>query len=85
MSKLLSVLVTGATGQQGGAVARALLQKGHKVRALTPPASPGCAATIPRLAGVRSKSGPARRTGRSCSRHDTDGISPGIRGEAFIR
>jgi uncharacterized protein YbjT (DUF2867 family) len=35
MSKSLSVLVTGATGHQGGAVARALLKKGHKVRALT--------------------------------------------------
>lgn len=35
MSKPLSVLVTGATGNQGGAVARALLKKGHKVRALT--------------------------------------------------
>lgn len=30
-----SVLVTGATGQQGGAVARALLAEGHRVRALT--------------------------------------------------
>jgi uncharacterized protein YbjT (DUF2867 family) len=29
------VLVTGATGQQGGATARILLQRGHKVRALT--------------------------------------------------
>jgi uncharacterized protein YbjT (DUF2867 family) len=29
------VLVTGATGQQGGAVARLLLSRGHKVRALT--------------------------------------------------
>jgi uncharacterized protein YbjT (DUF2867 family) len=35
MPQSLSVLVTGATGQQGGAVARALLKKGHKVRALT--------------------------------------------------
>jgi uncharacterized protein YbjT (DUF2867 family) len=35
MSKSLSVLVTGATGKQGGAVARALLKKGHRVRALT--------------------------------------------------
>src|SRR5690554_4750799 len=35
MPKSLSVLVTGATGQQGGAVARALIKKGHKVRALT--------------------------------------------------
>jgi uncharacterized protein YbjT (DUF2867 family) len=31
----ISVLVTGATGKQGGAVARLLLGKGHKVRALT--------------------------------------------------
>lgn len=29
------ILVTGATGQQGGAVARSLLQRGQKVRALT--------------------------------------------------
>lgn len=31
----LDVLVTGATGKQGGAVARALLARGHKVRAFT--------------------------------------------------
>ncbi|MCP4196749.1 MAG: NmrA family NAD(P)-binding protein, partial [Proteobacteria bacterium] len=30
-----NVLVVGATGQQGGAVARVLLNKGHSVRALT--------------------------------------------------
>src|SRR3984893_7153443 len=35
MSTKRSVLVTGATGQQGGAVARALLARGHRVRALT--------------------------------------------------
>jgi len=35
MSSKQSVLVTGATGQQGGAVARALLSRGHRVRALT--------------------------------------------------
>ncbi|WP_217573857.1 NmrA/HSCARG family protein [Mesorhizobium sp. GbtcB19] len=29
------ILVTGATGQQGGAVARALLSQGHRVKALT--------------------------------------------------
>lgn len=29
------ILVTGATGQQGGAVARELLARGHKVRAMT--------------------------------------------------
>jgi uncharacterized protein YbjT (DUF2867 family) len=35
MTAKRSVLVTGATGQQGGAVARALLSKGHRVKALT--------------------------------------------------
>ena len=35
MSDKRSVLVTGATGQQGGAVARALLSRGHRVKALT--------------------------------------------------
>ncbi len=34
MTKLF-VLVTGATGKQGGAVARRLLERGHRVRALT--------------------------------------------------
>ena len=35
MSTKRSVLVTGATGQQGGAVVRALLSRGHRVKALT--------------------------------------------------
>jgi uncharacterized protein YbjT (DUF2867 family) len=35
MTSKRSVLITGATGQQGGAVARALLSAGHRVRALT--------------------------------------------------
>lgn len=35
MSTKRTVLVTGATGQQGGAVARALLSNGHGVKALT--------------------------------------------------
>ena len=35
MEEQLTVLVTGATGNQGGAVTRALLNRGHKVRALT--------------------------------------------------
>ena len=35
MSKKLSVLVMGATGNQGGAVVRNLLTKGHRIRTLT--------------------------------------------------
>ena len=35
MTTKRSVLVTGATGQQGGAVAHALLARGHRVKALT--------------------------------------------------
>lgn len=35
MADKRSVLVTGSTGQQGGAVARALLANGHRVKALT--------------------------------------------------
>lgn len=35
MSNSKLVLVTGVTGKQGGAVARALLEKGHRVRGLT--------------------------------------------------
>ena len=35
MAKALTVVVTGSTGKQGGAVARALLERGHKVRAVT--------------------------------------------------
>jgi uncharacterized protein YbjT (DUF2867 family) len=35
MARELTVAVTGATGKQGGAVARGLLERGHKVRAVT--------------------------------------------------
>ncbi len=35
MPEKRTILVTGATGQQGGAVAHALLRRGHAVRALT--------------------------------------------------
>lgn len=35
MPKPITVAVTGATGAQGGALARQLLQRGHRVRALT--------------------------------------------------
>lgn len=45
----LSVLVTGATGQQGGALARLLLRRGHHVRALTRKPDSPAAREISRL------------------------------------
>jgi uncharacterized protein YbjT (DUF2867 family) len=44
-----NVLVTGATGKQGGAVARELLGKGHRVRALTRKATGQAAQELARL------------------------------------
>jgi len=35
MSEKLTVVVTGSTGKQGGAVAQGLLERGHRVRAVT--------------------------------------------------
>src|SRR6266481_5187025 len=35
MTQKLTVVVSGSTGKQGGAVARGLLERGHKVRAVT--------------------------------------------------
>jgi uncharacterized protein YbjT (DUF2867 family) len=35
MTQKLTVVATGSTGKQGGAVARGLLERGHKVRAVT--------------------------------------------------
>jgi uncharacterized protein YbjT (DUF2867 family) len=49
ISKPVSVLVTGATGKQGGHLVRELLARGHSVRALTrKPESPAAAALAER-------------------------------------
>ncbi|HHT5722947.1 TPA: NmrA family NAD(P)-binding protein, partial [Klebsiella pneumoniae] len=49
MNNAQSVLVFGATGQQGGSVARALLHRGWRVRALVrDPFSAGAAALAAR-------------------------------------
>jgi uncharacterized protein YbjT (DUF2867 family) len=48
-----TILVTGATGNQGGAVARALLDRGHRVRAMTrKPEGPAARALASRGAEV---------------------------------
>jgi uncharacterized protein YbjT (DUF2867 family) len=53
MAKPLAVLVTGATGKQGGAVARRLLEKGHRVRGFTRNAdSPAAKALAAAGAGI---------------------------------
>ena len=49
MTKQLTVLVVGATGQQGGSVARQLLDKGHRVRAFTRNADSSAAKEIESL------------------------------------
>ena len=49
MPKQLTVLVIGATGQQGGSVARHLLDKGHRVRAFTRNAKSSAARQIESL------------------------------------
>ena len=49
MSDSLSVLVSGATGQQGGALARVLLEKGHRVRAFVRKTDSPEAETLERL------------------------------------
>ena len=54
MARKLAVLVTGATGKQGGAVARQLAQRGHRVRALTRNvASPALRRSAPRASNWR--------------------------------
>jgi NmrA-like family len=37
MTQALTVVVTGSAGRQGGVVARGLVERGHKVRAVTRP------------------------------------------------
>jgi uncharacterized protein YbjT (DUF2867 family) len=53
MPKPITVAVAGSTGKQGGAVARALLHRGHRVRALTRRPDSQAAATLRALgAGI---------------------------------
>ena len=67
------ILVTGATGQQGGAVAKALLAKGQKVRVMTK--NPEKAASCSRHCAKEGTTSYLRRTVR---------VSPGTtRGEPF--
>jgi uncharacterized protein YbjT (DUF2867 family) len=50
------ILVTGATGQQGGAVARKLLEKGHRIRAMTRKPDSPAARALAEIAKVRASS-----------------------------
>lgn len=56
------VLVIGATGQQGGAAARALLERGHAVRALVLRVIQGERAGVSGGGRVRDMGSPARRS-----------------------
>ncbi len=53
-----SVLVTGATGKQGGAVARELLARGYRVRAMTRKPKDEKAQALARLGAQWAVGGP---------------------------
>lgn len=63
MSQARTVLVTGATGKQGGAAARSLLARGHEVAALT--RTPGSPAAL-ELATNQNEPPRARTGSRAC-------------------
>jgi uncharacterized protein YbjT (DUF2867 family) len=66
-----TILVTGATGQQGGAVARELLSRGHSVRAMTRnPASEGAV----KLAGLGAEIVQADLDDPESLRHALEGV-----------
>lgn len=65
------ILVTGATGQQGGAVARALLRKGQKIRVMT--RNPG-------KAGALAKAGAEVVTGDLTDHSDLQVALRGVQG-----
>ena len=60
MAQKLTVVVTGSTGKQGGAVARGLLERGHKVRAITRDPNSSQAKSLAN-AGAVARYGVARR------------------------
>ena len=71
MTKRRSVLVTGATGKQGGAVARQLIGKGHHVRALTrDPSKPAAQA----LAGLGAELAVGNLDDRASLERAIDGV-----------
>jgi NAD(P)-dependent dehydrogenase (short-subunit alcohol dehydrogenase family) len=86
MAQELTVVVTGSTGNQGGAVARGLLERGHKVRAVTREpnssrakslANPGATLVAASLEDTGStRTSPAPGTGRGTSRTSRTSMPP---------
>lgn len=71
MTQANAILVTGATGQQGGAVARSLLRQGQKVRVLT---------RHPDKAAVLAKAGAEVLTGDLTNQNDLKKALRGVHG-----
>ena len=62
------IVVTGATGHQGGATARELLAKGHKVRAMTRKPDSPAAKELAKL-GAQVVAGDLNDDGRTATDH----------------
>ena len=76
MAEELIVVVTGSTGKQGGAVARGLLERGHKVRAVTRDpnssqakllANAGATLVVPTRPRQQATAGYSRRSEAACT------------------
>src|SRR5258706_5608827 len=74
MGQKLAVVVTGATGKQGGAVVKGLLERGHEVRAVTRNADSAKARELAN-AGV---------TLVHASREDTGALTKGLEGATSL-
>jgi uncharacterized protein YbjT (DUF2867 family) len=74
MPKKLNVLVTGATGQQGGALARVLLERGHHVRAFTRNPNSAAAQELSRRGAEVVKGDLSERASIEAAARETDTV-----------